>query len=42
MAKNKAAQEMVAKRNKKYGKKWRKKNAENAANIRWNKLVAAK
>lgn len=38
MAKNKAAQEMVKKRNKKYGKEWVKTNAAKALKARWAKI----
>lgn len=41
MLKNKAAQEMVALRNKKKGKRWLKNNATNAANIRWEKVKSS-
>jgi hypothetical protein len=36
MAKNKAAQELVKKRNKLYGKNWLKNNASKASQVRWS------
>lgn len=37
MEKNKAAQEMVARRNELYGKEWLSKNGKRAIRLRWKK-----